>query len=248
MLEHFKGDEEFVRKVLDYKTQAVDKYKIVLTKFLDPHLQNVVRSVIGADAAVYEEGGFINCENKRLIICPSFYEIEPDDFKIKVFRVEYPEKFGVLEHKDVLGELMNLGLERECIGDICKNPLAFSCASENAEYIRQNLKKIKRFTVNLVEEDFSIAIENTFRKKEFVVSSLRLDKIISALFHLSRQKAADAIRAGEVKVNHKNIELIDYLCNNSDIISFRRHGRVKLVVTDRVTRQNNQVVEGLFYL
>ena len=53
MLEHFKGDEEFVRKVLDYKTQAVDKYKIVLTKFLDPHLQNVVRSVIGADAAVY---------------------------------------------------------------------------------------------------------------------------------------------------------------------------------------------------
>ena len=45
----------------------------------------------------------------------------------------------------------------------------------------------------------------------------------------------------------KEVEEINYLCNNSDIISLRRHGRVKFVDTKRRTKQDNYVVEGYFY-
>ena len=65
--------------------------------------------------------------------------------------------------------------------------------------------------------------------KSFIVSSFRLDKIISSFYKISRQKAAEFIRAGHVKVNHKPVEQINYLCNNKDIISFKKHGRVMFV-------------------
>lgn len=248
MLEHFKGDEEFVRKVLDYRTQAVDHQRLVLTKFLDPHQREIVHDVVGASCEIYEEGGFINAENKRMILAPDFYEIVPEDFKINVYQVKYSDKFEHLEHRDILGALMHLGIDRSCFGDICKDPLAFAVASENAGYVEANLTKVRRSMVHLIPHDFSLEIVNQYRRKEFVVSSLRLDKIIATFFGLSRAKAMEAIASESVKVNYKMIDQTDYLCNNNDIISFRKHGRVKMIVTPRVTRSQNLVVEGLFYL
>ncbi len=247
MLEHFKGEEAFVRKILDYQNQT-ENGKMVLTKFLDPHKREIIHDVIGQRAAIYEEGGFVGAENKRVIICPDYYEIVPEDFKIHVYEVGYSEKFDHLAHKDVLGALMHLGIERACIGDICKQPLAFAITAENSDYVVMALKKIKRSSIRLIPHDFSLTIVNDFKKKEFVATSLRLDKLISVMFGLSRAKAMDAIHMGSVKVNHKVIEQTDYLCNNNDIISFRRHGRVKLQVTARTTKAGNYIVEGLFYL
>ena len=66
-------------------------------------------------------------------------------------------------------------------------------------------------------------------------------------YKISRQKAAEFIRAGHVKVNHKPVEQINYLCNNKDIISFKKHGRVMFVDCNKQTRSDNYVVEGYFY-
>ena len=38
MLEHFKGEEVFVKKILDYKDQVDYKQRLILTSFLDPYL------------------------------------------------------------------------------------------------------------------------------------------------------------------------------------------------------------------
>lgn len=248
MLEHFKGDEAFASKVMDYKFQVLDHQRMILTKFLNPHEQDIVHAIIGKSASIYSEGGFVGAENKRMIICPDFYEIEPADFKIQVYEIHYSEKFDHLAHKDVLGALMNLGIKRDCLGDICKEPLAFAITSENSTYIEMSLKKIKRSTIKLIPHDFSLVIKQDYKKKEFVCSSLRLDKIIGVMFGLSRAKAIEAIHSEAVKVNHKVIEQSDYLCNNNDIISFRRHGRVKIQITQRKTKAGNDIVEGLFYL
>ena len=42
MFEHFKGEEVFVKKVLEFKDQALYKQRIVLTKFLNPYHQSIV--------------------------------------------------------------------------------------------------------------------------------------------------------------------------------------------------------------
>lgn len=247
MLEHFKGDETFVSKVLDYINQAEDRQMMVLTKFLDPHQVYIVETVIGHSLSIYQEGGFDGCENKRVIICPDYYEIEPEDFGVVVFLVKYNDQFGKLQHKDLLGALMHLGIQRDCIGDISKEPFAFACAKENADYIEMNLTKIKHMTVHLERTSERIEIKQDYKVREVVVGSLRLDKMISGLFSLSRSESSKAIKAGLVKVNYKIVEEVHYLCHNNDVISFRRHGRVKIRLTDRMTRANNLVVEGLYY-
>ena len=76
---------------------------------------------------------------------------------------------------------------------------------------------------------------------------MRLDKIVSTMFKVSRQVASESIRSGFVKVNHKEVEEVSFLCHNNDMISFKRHGRVKIVDEERTTKQGNFVVKGYFY-
>ena len=251
MFEHFKGEEVFVKKVLEFKDQALYKQRIVLTKFLNPYHQSIVYSIIGnsGDLIVLEDGGLVNSESKRLIIAPSFYQIEKEDFEIVLVRIIYAKPFGKLTHRDILGALMSLGVKRELFGDIYEYNDNFYVAMDLKiyDYVRDNLTMIKRSKVKLSITDEKIEIIHEYVSKTFLVSSFRLDKIVSSFYKLSRSKAVSYIQAGFVKVNHKEVEEISYLCNNSDMISLRRYGRVKFVDTKRKTKQDNFVVEGYFY-
>lgn len=248
MLEHYKGDEVFVKKILDYKYQAEYNQRLILTPFLNPHEQELVYTIIGNQLKVESSGGILESENQRVIICPDFYELMKEDFEITVVEIIYNQQFGRLKHKDVLGALMNLGIKRECIGDIYDGErLIFTCTSQSYQYISEHLKQIKRSKVNLriIEDD--IEIKREYISKVFFVSSLRLDKLVSAFYKISRQQASEAIRSGSVKVNHKVIEQVDKLCHNNDVISFKKHGRVVLKDENKQSKQGNLVVTGLFY-
>lgn len=249
MLEHYKGDEIFVKKILDYKFQALNHQRMILTPFFNPHEQDIVKQVIGHELDIHSFGGFHNAENQRMIICPDFYDIMYDDFQIVVVRIEYNSQFGKLLHKDVLGALMNLGIKRDCIGDIYDDSsyLYFSCTTQTYPFIREQLRQIKRSKIHLSETTEIVEIQHQYISKSFILSSLRLDKVVSTLFKVSRQNASEAIRAGNVKVNHKDVEEVSFLCHNNDMISFKRHGRVKIVDEHRQTRQGNFVVTGYFY-
>ena len=251
MFEHFKGEEVFVKKVLDYLDQVQYKQRLILTQFLDPYHQSIVKSVIGHqdEVQVLENGGFIHSESQRMIIAPYFYEIEKEDFEIVVCKIIYAKNFEKLTHRDILGALMSLGIKRELFGDIVEKDKDFYLAVHRHiyEYLKDHLSMIKRSKVKFVEWDEEIEVKNDYLVKSFIVSSFRLDKIISSFYKISRQKAAEFIRAGHVKVNHKPVEQINYLCNNKDIISFKKHGRVMFVDCNKQTRSDNYVVEGYFY-
>ena len=77
---------------------------------MNPYHQSIVYSIIGNldDLIVIEDGGLVDSESKRLIIAPSFYQIEKDDFEI-LFKITYAKPFGKLNHRDILGALMSLG-------------------------------------------------------------------------------------------------------------------------------------------
>mgnify|MGYP001478693436 CR=1 FL=1 len=256
MFEHFKGEEVFVKKVLDYLDQVQYKQRLILTQFLDPYHQSIVKSVIGHqdEVQVLENGGFIHSESQRIIIAPYFYEIEKEDFEIVVCKIIYAKNFEKLTHRDILGALMSLGIKRELFGDIMEVAEEFGIqvhalitVKDIYEYLKDHLSMIKRSKVKFVEWDEEIEVKNDYLVKSFIVSSFRLDKIISSFYKISRQKAAEFIRAGHVKVNHKPVEQINYLCNNKDIISFKKHGRVMFVDCNKQTRSDNYVVEGYFY-
>ena len=251
MLEHFKGEEVFVKKVLDYIDQANYHQRLILTPFYNPYYQSIVHSLIGKneDIQCLSFGGFLNSESQRMIIAPSFYEIEESDFEVVVAKIIYAKNFEKLGHRDILGALMSLGIKRELFGDIVEKDNDFYMAVDRTiyDYLKDHLNMIKRSKVKFQLCLEKIEVNNQYLIKSFIISSFRLDKIVSSFYKISRQKAAELIRAGYVKVNHKPVEQINYLCNNRDIISFKGHGRVMFVDCNKQTRSDNYVVEGYFY-
>lgn len=251
MLEHFKGDEAFVSRILDDIALVEMKQTMVTTNFLNPHQQNIIRRIIGnnPNLKMLFYGGYENSENKKCIIAPDYFEINEDDFKIIQMKIKYNSKYTKLTHPDVLGTLMAQGLKREYYGDIVafEGDFYFFIDQSIENYLIHHLKKIKNATIHLEQSVLEIQNNQEYIMNSFIVSSMRLDKIVASIYKLTRSKAADYIRGGYVKVNHKIVDEIAYLCNNEDIISLKRHGRVKLVDTTRKTKSDNYVVEGYFY-
>lgn len=252
MYEHFKGEEVFVNKVLEYKEQALYKQKLIITPFLSPYHQYIVRSCIpnSEDLQVQEEGGLVNSESKRMIIAPTFYQIDQTDFAIEVVKISYASQFDTLKHSDILGGLMSLGIKRDRFGDIIESEGCFYVAVDAKiySYLKQHLTKIKRSKIHLQSTVDKIEALQQFKIQTYIVSSLRLDKVVSTFYKISRAKAVHYIQAGFVKVNHKVVVEIHYLCNNMDILSLKKHGRIRFINTCRRTKSDNYVVEGHRYL
>jgi len=248
---HFKNDEEFVKNVLDFRFRALENYEIILTSFLDLHRIDIIKKVIGKKDGlkIITYGGIDDSDYQRVIICRSDIEISEKDFNITKIRIKYNNKFSSIRHKDVLGALISLGVKREVFGDILldENNCYFVCDSNIYMYIFMNLTQIARTKVILEEVSLNLTKKQTYKKKTFFIASFRLDVIISTVFSISRSKAKEYILGNLVKVNHKEVELVAFLCHNNDMISLRKFGRVIIKDLSKTTRGNNHIIEGWFY-
>ena len=175
-------------------------------------------------------------------------DIENRDFPIK-FLVISPvmQKFAdSLSHRDFLGALMNLGIKREMLGDIIvsDNCGYLLCLEQIADYIKDNLTRIKHTNVSVKEID---ALPDNIIKEpepaELIVSSLRLDVLISAVYKLSRSDTSKLFSAGKIFVNSKLTENTSYQIKENDIISVRGFGRFAFSEQLRKTKKDRLVVE-----
>jgi RNA-binding protein YlmH len=168
-------------------------------------------------------------------------EPSEEDFQISLYEVDYPSKFVTIEHPQVLGSLMSLGLKRGKYGDILfeGDRIQFLAAQEVGHYITSQLESIGRASVTLKELAFSEAISAgvSITEQSITVSSLRLDTVVSGIHNLSRQKSQLLVQQGHVKVNWTNIENPSFECEEGDLISVRGHGRVKIISLEGVTKK-----------
>lgn len=250
--QHFRPEEkEFIDQVLNWKDTVESSYAPKLTDFLDPREQFIVQSIVGQDAVcrVMLYGGTENTERKRALIYPDYFTPEHNDFDITLFEVEYPDKFVSIEHPKLLGSLMGLGLRRGKFGDILlsEKKVQFFVAKEISEYVRLNLHAIGKTTVTLAEKNLenAISIHEEWSEMVVIVSSLRLDTVLSAISRLSRQKALTLIQQGLVKVNWKMVDQAAFQLHEGDIISARGIGRIKLIsVGDKTKKDKWKITAG----
>jgi RNA-binding protein YlmH len=243
--QHFRPEErEFIDQVLDWKRGVEDSYVAKLTDFLDPREQQIVHLILGDTSEYHCQffGGTDNTERMRALIAPEYHIIEHEDFQISIFEIEYPKKFVSLEHPQVLGSLMSLGLKREKFGDILieKDRIQFVVTKEIHSYIQLQLTSIGRAKISLKDVPLSeaIRIQNHWIEEATTVSSMRLDAVISAIYNISRQKSQQLIEQGLVKVNYVIIEKISFECAEYDLISVRGYGRSKVTSIDGKTKKD----------
>lgn len=159
------------------------------------------------------------------------------------------EKFGEeLGHRDYLGALMNLGIERSTLGDIIidgKHAFLF-CAEKMASYIIENLDKVRHTNVRcMIAQNVPESTVTRMERRTVQVSAARADSIISKTYNLSRGESVELFRAKKVFVNGRLNENNGGQLKPGDKVSVRGFGRFRFVETAGETRKGklNAVVD-----
>ena len=153
-----------------------------------------------------------------------------EEFPIKVLQVSpAQEKFAEnLSHRDYLGAILNLGIERDVIGDILvrdKSAYVF-VAEEMADYIISGLERVRHTNVKVKPaETLPEDMLPKLKEEAVTVSSPRLDAVLSKLLQLSRGEAKNLFDAEKVTVNGRLCRNPETLLKEECGISVRGYGR-----------------------
>ena len=134
-----------------------------------------------------------------------------------------------LSHRDYLGAVMNLGIERCKFGDILiEDGKAILFAKEElAGYIMEHLTRIRHTTVKTsILSAFEDSYEPRYEELKGTVASVRLDTVLSLAYPLSRSKITGLIEGARVFVNGKLVTSNGYRLKEGDILSVRKMGRI----------------------
>ncbi len=155
-----------------------------------------------------------------------------------------------LSHRDFLGAVINLGVNRDVIGDIIiKDNEAFIFSLESmADFLADSLNRVKHTTVktNVLSldelEPSLLEYLNKTTQKNINVASLRLDAVISEVYNLSRSQAQKLFHESKVFVNGKMNTNSSYNLKSGDVVTCRGYGRFTFNDTIKETKKGRLVV------
>ncbi|MGN0402532.1 MAG: YlmH/Sll1252 family protein [Acetatifactor sp.] len=155
-----------------------------------------------------------------------------------------------LSHRDFLGALMNLGIERSTIGDIKvgeKQAYLF-CQDSMAGYICENLSQVRHTHVRCsIVERYEIPEEEKPEPVTIQVQSLRADAVLAKVYQLSRERSLELFRAGKVYVNGRLCENNSRILKPEDTVNARGFGKFVLSGGVRETRKGKLAVTASVY-
>ncbi|OUM95917.1 MAG: RNA-binding protein [Thermobacillus sp. ZCTH02-B1] len=252
---HFRPDERpFVDRALDWVERAAGRHREIVTDFLDPRQQFILRSIAGRepDVAMRLDGGWPDAERKRAVIVPAYRDPEDVDAGIVVLAVEASGgRFIQLDHGDYLGALLGLGIKRDVIGDLHVREDGCHClvTAEMAGYLQANLTQVNRVPVRtaVLPLEALRVVEPELEVSVITAASLRLDGVASDAFRISRSKIAEPIRAGRCRVNWKIEDDPSARLEEGDVVSLKGFGRFKILKVEGPTRSGRlRVTVGKF--
>lgn len=175
-----------------------------------------------------------------------------DKFPITLLKIEpLLQKYAdTLGHRDFLGALMNLGIERSTLGDIFvrDNCGYLFCLDSIADLILEELQKVRHTDVKCSRAEADEILEKREKiRQSLTVSSERADVIIASLYHFSRTQSMDLFRAQKVFVNGRICENNSCLLKKGDVVSVRGKGKFVYDGADRETKKGKLGVGVLLY-
>lgn len=181
-------------------------------------------------AGVGMEGGSPRCERKMIRFGSPDQLGYEEPYPILCLKVEpnAPKFAEHLTHRDFLGAVMNLGIERSTVGDIFvqdKEALVF-CQEGIASYLTRQLTQVRHTPVKCRETAVSEELKSPVLEQMSVsVSSARIDAVISRVYNLPRSQSIELFRAGRIYVNGRLTENNSYALKAGDGITVRGFGR-----------------------
>lgn len=175
-------------------------------------------------------GGRGDCERRLLRFGSEESLGYTEEFPIVCLKISpLVEKFAdFFTHRDFLGAVMNLGIDRSTVGDIFmdgKSACLF-CIDKIAPFIVENLNQVKHTSVKSipVESPLELPVKEP-ETVSLTVSSERADGIIAKAYHLSRNQSLSLFREKKIYINGRLNENNSVLLKDKDVVSVRGYGK-----------------------
>ena len=238
----------FVKRIRQLEEASWQESRFVFTDFLNEAEYSDVLSLGVPACGMQAYGGFEGAS--RVMVRFGDPEIlgYEEAFPITVLRVSpLMEKFAdVLTHRDFLGAILNLGIERRVIGDILIDGSTgyVMCESLMAEYLSENLTRVKHTSVHTTAAaSLPDGLKPKLVTQEIQTGSNRIDAVIAQAHRLSRSKAQELIQSGQVFIGGRMVQSASVQLHEGEEVSVRHHGKLRYIGPVRKTRKGNLLIQ-----
>lgn len=227
-----KDDNILLGQIEDKMIQCENSYMATHTGFLSLHQRSLSLKIKAFPSVTrHFDGGYEDAERVVLSFLPDYMK-PGDESPLALLRVTKKPGSRELTHRDYLGSIIGLGIDRSVIGDILVNEEGADiiCLKEISEFLELEYAKAGRTNLEaklLPITDLRVA-PAIYKEETDTVASLRLDNIISSAFGISRVKAAAAISKGIVFVNNMEMSKVDSKVKAGDKLVLRGKGKVNV--------------------
>lgn len=157
-----------------------------------------------------------------------------------------------LRHQDILGTIFSLNISPELFGDILliDGRYFIYILPLVRNYFEANFLMVKNSSIELelLDIDYLKDFERSYEKLELIVSSERIDTVISSICHTGRSNISEMIKKKEIMLNYDFLNNSSYKLKIGDIFSIKKIGKFKYNGILKNTKSNHLIVEILKYL
>lgn len=242
-------EELFKKRMLELSKKAYFRGILTFSDFLDLNEQSLLHSLSFQEHGVSVKlfGGYEGAERQMAAFVPDAFsyeeEWEEQAYPVSCIKIQpLNKKFSdSLSHRDYLGAILNLGIERSKIGDILieEASACVFCHTAMCGFLTEEICRIKHTSVQAQEILDKTQLPAPKREKvSGTVASPRLDSIIALAFQTSRSSMLPFIEGGKVFVNGKCVVSNGYAIKDGDIISVRGKGKFQFDSVTNKTKKN----------
>lgn len=157
-----------------------------------------------------------------------------------------------LRHQDILGTIFSLNISPELFGDILliDGRYFIYILPLVRNYFEANFLMVKNSSIELelLDIDYLKDFERSYEKLELIVSSERIDTVISSICHTGRSNISEMMKKKEIMLNYDFLNNSSYKLKIGDIFSIKKIGKFKYNGILKNTKSNHLIVEILKYL
>ncbi|MGN8938227.1 RNA-binding protein [Bittarella sp. HCP28S3_D9] len=244
-----EGERLFLRGIEEMMESCYSRSACKSTYFLDERQRLLCSPMLAAHTEVEHRffGGHPECRRAVLAISGG-PPIGEGCFPIRPLRFLY-RKQDVLTHRDFLGALLSLEIERRLVGDIFVGEgEAVAFLHQNAAPLALEIKKVGRVGVRVEEGGLDRVPPQRFEEIGGTVASLRLDGVLGVLLRQSRGRCTQLVQAGQVQLNHREVLSPSEPLEEGDVLSVRGAGRFVLTAVGGLTKKGRLGITAQKYL
>ncbi|MFC2637406.1 MAG: RNA-binding protein [Mitsuokella sp.] len=250
LLRFYKGTEgeKAVTQLVDLAEAVQRTQRPRLSPFLDPFGQEIAETVAAnyGGIRVSFDGGYHGAERARAMYMHEDFAGTATNYDIACIAVSWNGQFARLGHRDVLGALMGLGMERDRLGDILltADTARILCDEKMAEYLLANLTQVGSVGVQCERALLSSITpkEERCKKIRATVASLRIDSIAASGYGCSRSRAAADIEADKLRLNWQHVKSASTAIKEGDVLSMHGRGRIEVAEICGKTKKGRTVI------